>query len=505
MTLKENLARYMDAGFPILYINAFEEARVEEIIRSAAGRRTIATWSLARGYGEYSMRTNEWLTPPTKDAFTGLADVLNTKLACDELDRTVFVIKDAHTVLEDKQVVALLKEIAGLIANGTDCCVVLMSPVVTIPVELEKYITILESDYLEYEDIYSLIQSFVAENGLSALNPKLLEDLAMAFKGLSGFEVLNLLALAVSDDGELTRKDLALIFEQKKQMILKSGILEMIPLKERIDDIGGLENLKDWLRRKATVVKNIKDAETFGVDMPKGVLIAGVPGCGKSLCAKAAASLFEVPILRLDIGKLMGKYLGESEANLRKAIDLAEAISPCVLWVDELEKAFAGIGSDGGHEVTTRLFGSFLTWMQEKTSAAFVVATANDITKLPPELLRKGRFDEIFYVGLPEAKEREKIFEIHIKKRRPQDLDDIDIVKLSKATEGYSGADIEGVVTEAVEYAFANGADRLSTGDIETAIRNTNSLSVIMEEPLKKMKEEYERRKLKNASKRKGA
>lgn len=311
---------------------------------------------------------------------------------------------------------------------------------------------------------------------------------------------MNLLALAVSDDGELTRKDLSLIFEQKKQMILKSGLLEMIPLKEKIEDIGGLENLKAWLRRKAIIIKNIKKAEGFGVDMPKGVLIAGVPGCGKSLCAKAAASLFEVPILRLDVGKLMGKYLGESEANLRKAINLAEAISPCVLWVDELEKAFAGMGSDNGHEVTTRLFGTFLTWMQEKTSTTFVVATANDITKLPPELLRKGRFDEIFFVGLPKEDERRKIFEIHISKRRKQDIVGIDVGKLVSKTSGYSGADIEGVVKEAVEYAFTEGADALTTEHILKVINNTNSLSVIMKESLDKMTQEYEKRKLKNAA-----
>lgn len=273
----------------------------------------------------------------------------------------------------------------------------------------------------------------------------------------------------------------------------------MIPLKESINDIGGLENLKQWLRRKAKVIKNIQSAEKYGVDMPKGVLIAGVPGCGKSLSAKAVASLFEVPIIRLDMGKLMGKYLGESEANLRKAINLAEAISPCVLWVDELEKAFAGIGDSGGHEVTTRLFGSFLTWMQEKTSTAFVVATANDITKLPPELLRKGRFDEIFYDGLPNAKERKKIFEIHIKKRH-QDISKVDIQKLVSMTDGYSGADIEGVVKDAVEYAFVDDKPSVTMNEFDEAIKNTNSLSVIMKDSLDKMAKEYERRKLRNAS-----
>lgn len=417
------------------------------------------------------------------------------------MHRTILLIKDAHIALENLEVVAYLKEIAIRISNGLDCCVILLSPVVTVPVELEKYITLLENDYQSFEDICGIINRFLAEHDqVEPVTPKLLEDMAVAFKGLSEFEINNLLALAVSEDGELSRNNISLIFEQKKQIIRKSGILEMVPVKERISDIGGLEILKQWLKRKSKVIQNMKDAENFGVDMPKGVLIAGVPGCGKSLCAKAAASLFEVPILRLDVGKLMGKYLGESESNLRKAIHLAEAIAPCVLWVDELEKAFAGMGAEGGHEVTTRLFGTFLTWMQEKTSAAFVVATANDITKLPPELLRKGRFDEIFYVGLPTSEERRKIFEIHIAKRRKQDMAKIKISDLVAKTEGYSGADIEGVVKEAVECAFADGKDAVTTEDILAAIKNTNSLSVIMKEPLEKMKKEYEQRKLKNAS-----
>lgn len=499
MILKENLSRYLDAGFPILYINTFEEAKAEELIFEVADRRTVAVWSLAKGYGEYSTKLQEWTIPISKSE---IQTVLDTKLEfIEEMKRTILVIKDAHTILENEQIVAALKEISIKISEGLDCCIILLSSVVRVPVELEKYITILESDYQTYDDICNIIKAFISENDLIPLNPKLLEDMAVGFKGLSEFEIINLLSLAVAEEGELSRKALNLIFEQKKQMILKSGIMEMVPLKEKIEDIGGLENLKSWLNRKAKVFKNIKEAEAFGVDMPKGVLIVGVPGCGKSLCAKAAASLFEVPILRLDIGKLMGKYLGESEANLRKAINLAEAISPCVLWVDELEKAFAGMGSDNGHEVTARLFGTFLTWMQEKTSTTFVVATANDITKLPPELLRKGRFDEIFFVGLPKGEERKKIFEIHISKRRKKDLEQINIQELVSNTEGYSGADIEGVVKEGIEYAFTEGRNMVTTKDILLAVKDTNSLSVIMEESLKKMTAEYKNRKLKNASK----
>jgi SpoVK/Ycf46/Vps4 family AAA+-type ATPase len=271
-------------------------------------------------------------------------------------------------------------------------------------------------EYLSTDEIKRLIKDFCTEQEIDLPGKELMDELTLAFKGLPEFEILNLLALSLADDGDLTKSDLVRIHEQKEQMVKKSNIMEMIHVKETIDDIGGLDNLKSWLQRKAKVLKNIEQAEKFGVAKPKGVLIAGLPGCGKSLNAKAAAALFGVPLLRMDMGRLMGKYVGESEANLRKAIHLAEAISPCVLWIDELEKAFAGIGSQGdGAEVTTRLFGTFLTWMQEKEGLSFVVATANNITQLPPELLRKGRLDEIFYVGLPNAQERAKIFSIHIK------------------------------------------------------------------------------------------
>ena len=308
-----------------------------------------------------------------------------------------------------------------------------------------------------------------------------------------------MLALAIGQDGELNRKALQLIFEQKKQMILKAGVLELVPVKESIDDIGGLEILKEWLQRKAAVFKDITSAAEFGVPMPKGVMIAGVPGCGKSLTAKAVSSLLEVPLLKLDMGRLMGKYVGESEENMRRAIELAEAMSPCVLWVDELEKAFAGI-SGGGSEVTTRLFGTFLTWMQEKTCAAFVIATANDISHIPPELMRKGRFDEIFYVSLPNPQEREKIFEIHLTKRRKADVGNIDIGKLVSKTEGYSGADIESVVGESVESAFVKKMPQLTTEEIMNCIASTHSLKEIMEDQINQLSKLYEERKFKKAS-----
>lgn len=495
-SIKENIGRYIDAGFPIIYINSFEESKADDLIKDAACGRKIVEWNGSNGFVDFNTKVSFGLGD------SSLAGTIHTLIEGDEIDDRIFVIKDMHTLLDNMDVVSVLKDLSIKISKGLESTIIMVSSIVNIPKELEKFITIIEMDYLDTDEIKNVITDFIKENELPEIGQVLLEEMALNFKGLSEFEIENLIALAYATDGEFTRKDLKLIFEQKQQMIKKSGILEMIPLKESIDDIGGLENLKEWIKKKAKVFKNINKALEFGVDMPKGVLIAGVPGCGKSLNAKAVANLFEVPLLRLDMGRLMGKYVGESEANMRKAIALAEAISPCVLWVDELEKAFAGIGGQGGGaEVTIRLFGNFLTWMQEKDSPTFVVATANDITNLPPELLRKGRFDEIFYVGLPNEEERKKIFEIHLKKRRKSDLESIDISSLVNKTNGYSGADIEGVVKESIESVFADGKSKVTTEDILDSIRNTHSLSEIMKEPLKKMSEEYEKRKFKNASK----
>ena len=494
-TFKAKLVRYIDAGFPIIYINTFEEDKVDSLIPEISSGKEVYEWNETNGYIDFETKT-----PLQEDC--SLERMLDQLKTPDLLDRKILIFKDITSYLDDPRIVSKVKGLARMVNQGVDATVIIVSSVLVIPKDIEKYVTILEMDYLNTDEIKTIIRGFVKDNLNQQVDEKLIEEFALAFKGLTEFEILNLLALSYDDDGDLTRKDLRLIFDQKQQMIKKAGILEMIPLKETIDDIGGLENLKAWFIKKAKVYKNMNNAKKYGVDMPKGVLIAGVPGCGKSLNAKAAANLFEVPLLRLDMGRLMGKYVGESEGNLRSAIALAEAISPCVLWIDELEKAFAGIGgSGGGAEVTTRLFGNFLTWMQEKESPTFVVATANDITQLPPELLRKGRFDEIFYVGLPNKEEREKIFNIHIKKRRPQDLKNIRVKELVSITEGFSGADIEGVVKDAIESAFAEDKTSIQTADVIDAIKDTHSLSEIMKDSLEKMTKEYENRKFKSASK----
>lgn len=500
---KEKLILCLDAGFPIVYVKSMEEDKTDRVLAEVLKGRRAYEWNQAQGVVDFFTKGDpsdypleQYLSMMVK---SGITDYLPNE--------SVFVLKDIHPYLkmEDKvdfEVVAMLKHICLKIISELDISIIIVAPTVRIPKEIEKFITILEPDFPTEQEIENLITVFAQDHGLEVTDD-MKEEMALAFKGLTDFEISSILRTAMARDGNLSKEDMELVFTQKQQMIQKSGILEMIPLKEKVEDIGGLENLKEWLGRKTKVYKEFHKAKAYGVDMPKGVLIAGVPGCGKSLTAKVTAKLFDVPLLRLDIGRILGQYVGESEENMHRAIALAEAISPCVLWVDELEKAFAGIGAGGeGHEVTIRLFGTFLTWMQEKTSPVFVIATANNITKLPPELLRKGRFDEIFFVGLPNKEERRKIFEIHIKKRskKRNDLQNVDLQQLVDKTEGYSGADIEGVVKDAVERSFVDGKDGLTTDYLLKAIADTHSLSEIMKDDLDSMSKLYKERKFKNAS-----
>lgn len=505
-TLSERLNLYMDAGFPILYLETLEEDKAMQIIVDAVANRPLVEWNVRGLFFPRQPNLNlEGMTlPEALGNFASPTGMENENFARKfDLNRKLLILKDMQPWLEDANVIAQLKFLAEQIATGalSECNIVILSPMAKIPRDLEHYITILTMGYPDTKEIRQIVENFCAEQEVRIPGTDFMRELTFALKGLHEFEIKNLLALAIAEDGEIYKDDLMLIHEQKEQMVKKSGIMEMVPLKESIDDIGGLDNLKNWLKRKAKILKNIEAAQEYGVAIPKGVLIAGLPGCGKSLSAKATAALFGVPLLRLDMGRLMGKYVGESEANLRRAIALAEAISPCVLWIDELEKAFAGIGGQGGGaEVTTRLFGTFLTWMQEKEGLAFVVATANDINKLPPELLRKGRFDEIFYGGLPNKEERKKIFAIKIGKKRHKDLDQINLDQLAEQTNGFSGADIEGVVKDAIETAFARDQAALTTQDLLTAIKNTASLSEIMKESIDKMAATYKKNKFKNAS-----
>lgn len=496
----KTLESYMDAQFPILYVDTMEYDQIENNVMDIAKRfgRGVIRWG-QRGMRDFTDNSFAKLElTKAIDALLGDAKALTNR---------ILMIEDVHFFIETPETIARLRELAQRINQGEleDCTVVLIAPLGNIPKELGRYLTILVPDDLTTEEIGEMIVNFAEQQETPVPQKDLLDLLSMNLKGLSRTEIEQILSLAITNDGVIDAGDLDLVRSQKQQMIKKSGILEMVQVKERMEDIGGLENLKDWLQRKAQVFQNITKAQAFGVDIPKGVLIAGMPGCGKSLTAKAAAKMFGMPLLRMDMGRLMGKYVGESEGNMRRAIQLTEASSPCVLWIDELEKAFAGV-KGGGSEVTTRLFGNFLTWMQEKDSLAFVVATANKIDVLPPELLRKGRFDEIFYVDFPNEGEREKIFEIHIKKRRGKDgwqkIKNDRLQSLVERTKGYCGADIEGVVRESIEAAFVSKKEELTTDEILQVISHTSPISETMKEAIEEMGKQYREKNFTPASER---
>jgi len=269
--------------------------------------------------------------------------------------------------------------------------------------------------------------------------------------GLSSNQAQRVFAKAIVSDGVLDERDIGLITAEKKQIIRESGALEFFAPTETIGDVGGLEVLKEWLRMREQAFN--REARDYGLPQPKGIALIGIPGTGKSLTAKMVSGLWRMPLIRLDVGALFGGLVGQSEENTRRALNLAETVSPCVLWIDEIEKGLSAGGLDGG--TSMRVFQSILTWMQEKTKPVFIVATANNISMLPPELLRRGRFDEIFFLDLPTTRERREIFEVHIRKRK-RPLQNYDLDRLAAAAEGYVGAEIEQAVIDAMYLAFSD-------------------------------------------------
>lgn len=491
---EKDFTKLASAGFPLFYVDAIEDDKAAAEIHKICKEINwgVIEWSLT-GCRDFQIGADL----PEMDLPATLKFLMTEE---NYLDKKIILLKDAHFFINEPAVISNLKAVAQNITNGKfDCRLVIVAPFDSLPKELEVYTTVLELDFLDAAAIEKIIKNFAAVQEIPIPNKNLINKFVMHLKGLSRTDIENILSLAVCENGIFDYSDIPKISAQKRQLIRKSNIIEMPEVKESMQDIGGLENLKKWLRRKTEVFQQIANAQNFGVDIPKGVLIAGMPGCGKSLTAKAVAKSFEVPLLRLDIGRIMGKYVGESEANMRRAIKIAETSAPCVLWIDEIEKAFAGINSGGGSEVTARLFGNFLTWMQEKESLTFVVATANKIDVLPPELLRKGRFDEIFYVGLPNFEERKKILKVHIGKRRKQDLRNINLDEIAKATEGYCGADLESIIKDAIEIAFVEKKNCLSTENILAAVKETHSLSEVMKDSIEKLQKKYEELKLKSA------
>lgn len=367
--------------------------------------------------------------------------------------------------------------------------IILSSPNKFVPEELSKELPVIEVELPDRQTIEVIANSVVDEYREYCIESDITSKLLESALGLTVMEARLAFAKAIITNRKLTEEEISLIISEKEQIIKKSGVLEYFHPKEYLSSIGGLENLKEWIHRRGNAYSD--EAKKFGLNTPRGVLLLGVPGCGKSLTAKAIANEWKFPLLRFDLGKVFGGIVGESERNIRYALDVAKTISPCVLWIDEIEKGLSGSQSSGRTDggTSARVFGTFLTWMQEKKEPVFVVATANDISSLPPELLRKGRFDEIFFVDLPSAKERDNIFRIHLSnKNRDADKLGLDMNKLVKLSEGFSGAEIEEVVNEALFNAYANGQQDLEMKNLVECIQATSPLSRTMAETISNLR-----------------
>lgn len=474
--------KYIDVNSPIIYINDFDFARVDEIIQSVIGHKKVFEWNPATGTTDFSNRTSRGL-----GVEQSLVHFLREQYTI-EIDDSLpvrekyLVLREIQDYIEEPDVKTLLSLIAQrkLYDRRFETTIIIVSSVNKVPTEIAQYVTFLDVEFPKEDEINVLINEHIEANGYTSFVESDREKLMPSLQGLTAYEIDRILDMAMSNNGSLSAEDKEMILRQKKGMVKKSGLVELIDTPERLDSIGGLDDLKRYLEAKANIFHNLSDAKSFGVSMPKGVFLVGMPGCGKSLCAKAAASIFEVPLLKLDMGSMMGKYVGQSEENLRKAIKIAEAAAPCILWIDEIEKAFSGVGGQND-AVLTRMFGNFLFWMQEKSSAVYVVATANNAESLPPELKRKGRFDEIFCVNLPTKEERIKIFEVHLNKLRGkkclQKDYSFDFEKLSISTAGFNGADIESAILQTVENCFLENQTCITTEALQKTIGTTLSIT----------------------------
>lgn len=479
------------AGYPLIYVISSEEARVEKNIREEIAKkrdRNFIIWSVTQGFEE------EGSTIP-KDIHDPLKSLDNI----DKYDSdAIFILKDFHPYLTDPTIVRKLRDIVRKFPlSKKRKHIILLSPIYKAPYELEKDMALIDFDLPKKEEIEEIlemaIQAVPKKENIKLLKDEFLKDkIIEAALGLTAPEVRNVFfkSLVSTPTHDF---DIETILNEKKHIIRKSGILEFYESREQFSDIGGLKVLKKWLEKRMRAFT--KEARDFGLPIPKGILLLGVPGCGKSLTAKAVGSYWKMPLLRLDVGKVFSSLVGSSEENIRRAIKTAEAVAPSVLWLDELEKGFSGTKSS--HEsdagTTARVFASFITWLQEKTSPVFVIATANQVSLLPPELLRKGRFDEIFFVDLPSLEEREEIIKIHIEKlnRRStkyRDINSFDIKKVACGTQNFSGAEIEQAIISALYDAFEDGKD-IDTEGIMRSCGEIIPLSFTMKEEIDLMRE----------------
>ncbi len=488
------LSMLFRARFPYIYITTWEEERAVSLVKKIASSekliripRDVYVWTQTNGFVLNGQKIDGTNSPDKAIDFIKECNKNAVFVMCDF--HVYFGVKGRQV---DYNVVRRLRDnIGNLKTSKYRKNVIFIASELLIPETMQKEVTIVDMPLPTLAEIKSKFDKMITQNkqiDTSKLDENGKERICKAALGLTLQEAENAFALAMVNDGKIDGEDLSTILSEKMQVIKKTGILEFINTDIKIADVGGLENLKNWLRKRNNSWS--ESAKKYCLPAPKGVLITGVPGCGKSLTAKAMSAAWQLPLLKLDFGKIFSGIVGSSEENMRKAIKTAEAVAPSILWVDEIEKSLSGLNSNGDSGTSSRIFGTFLTWMQEKTAPVFVIATANNISSLPAELLRKGRFDEIFFVDLPTQRERQEIFKLHLSKR----LKDKDVAsklevnddlykQLAQMTEGFVGAEIEQVVITALYEAFFNNRP-LEFSDLTNTIKNVVPLSVTQKEQI---------------------
>jgi hypothetical protein len=479
MSFSDEFELLLRARYPIIYIPTREEERVEGAIAQSAqrqGDRGIYTWDFVDGY-----------QGNPNDAGFGKRNPLQALELVEKLPASVpaiFVLRDFHRFLEDVAVSRKLRNLARLLKSQPKN-VVILSPQIAIPEDLSEVMTVQEFPLPNTVEIKAELERLLASTG-KTLEPRVLDEFVRSGQGLSIERIRRVLARAIATHGELQPDDVDLILEEKRQTIRQTQILDFYPATEKMSDIGGLDNLKDWLLRRGGAFS--ERARQYGLPYPRGLLLVGIQGTGKSLTAKAIAHHWHLPLLRLDVGRLFAGLVGESESRTRQMIQLAEALAPCILWIDEIDKAFAGMDGRGDSGTTSRVFGTFITWLSEKTSPVFVVATANNIQLLPPEMLRRGRFDEIFFVGLPSQEERRAIFAVHLSRLRLHSFKNYDLDRLAYETPDFSGAEIEQMLIEAMHIGFSQNRD-FTTEDVLEAASQSIPLARTAQEQIQILQE----------------
>jgi SpoVK/Ycf46/Vps4 family AAA+-type ATPase len=461
MKFNNELALFLKARYPILYINTIEEDRVEYVIRKNIKtnlNRSIYSWDFVDGYTNNP--NNEGFAKRNPLQALELIERLNPETPA------LFLLKDFNRFLSDLSISRKLRNISRILKLQPKTIIIIGSDL-TIPKELQDLITILEFQLPLEDEIGQELNRLVNSLNIK-IDSQLFENLTRACQGLSLERIRRVLSKIIATYKTIDDNSITVLISEKKQIISQTGILEYSSLNEKITNLGGLDTLKDWLKKRKTAFSI--QASNYGLPTPRGLLLIGIQGTGKSLTAKAIANDWQLPLLKLDVGKLFGGIVGESESRLRQMINIAETISPCILWIDEIDKAFTNTESRGDSGTSNRVLATFISWLSEKTRPVFVISTANNIDLLPLEIIRKGRFDEIFFLDLPKQEEREEIFKIHIKEFRPNTFESFDYLTLAETSESFSGAEIRQSIIEGMYQAFYEKREFI-TDDICLALK----------------------------------